>query len=135
MDDLLLYSSGGATDHEKHLQEVFNRLRKYKIKLNGKKCRFAVNEVKFIGHTITSQGIGPDTDKVRSMLEYPRPTNVKTLRSFIGLSVWFKRYIRSFSNICAPLNKLLRRDAQWEWSEECESAFQQLRNGLKKFQS
>ena len=129
MDDLLIYSQ--LEDHESHLQEIFNRLRKYHIKLNGKKTQFCVPEVKFIGHTISSQDIGPDTDKIKEMLEYPRPKNVKSLRCFIGMCTFHKRYILAFSKICAVFNNLLRRDTPWVWSDECESAFQQLRSGLQ----
>jgi hypothetical protein len=129
LDDILLFSRLDL--HEKHLQEVFDRLRKYQIKLNGLKCQFAVNNVKFIGHSITKAGIGPDSEKVRSMLEYPRPSNTKSLKSFLGMMQFYKRYILHFSKIAAPLNYLLRRDTPWIWDEECENAFQQLRLGLK----
>ena len=94
--------SRGLDLHDKYLQEVFDRLRKYQIKLNGLKCQFAVNNVKFIGHSITKAGIGPDSEKVRSMLEYPRPSNTKSLRSFQGMMQFYKRYILHFSKIAAP---------------------------------
>ena len=88
------------------MEEVFRRLRDANVKLNPKKCSFFKQRVEYLGHVVTPEGISPNPDKVRVVQEYPTPTNLKELRSFLGLA----NYYRRFSNTANPLNALTKKN-------------------------
>lgn len=129
LDDLILVSQT-FEEHLELLKDVFQRLRTASLKLNIEKCKFCQTELKYLGHMINSEGIGTDPDKVRAIVEYPRPTTVTRLRSFLGLASWYRRFIDKFSKIVAPLTGLLKKGVKWNWSEKQEKAFCELKNRL-----
>jgi RNA:NAD 2'-phosphotransferase (TPT1/KptA family) len=130
LDDLLIFSPNIDT-HFEHLEEVFRRLRSSKMKLNPSKCVFLVPDLIFLGNKICEGGIGPDPDKVKSMLEYPAPTNQKKLRSVLGLFQFYKKFIPGYSQKVIPLNRLLGHMVDFEWNDVEQKAFEDLREGLK----
>lgn len=129
LDDLVLVSSS-FSDHLRLLKEVFNRLRSAGLVVNKEKCHFCKTELKYLGHVVNEHGIQTDPDKVRAINEFPRPHNVRTLRGFLGMASWYRRFVESFAKLSAPLTKLLRKDAKWAWGEEQEAAFELLKSRL-----
>ena len=129
IDDICIFSSS-FEDHLAHLREVFTRLRKAKLKLHPKKCKFAVKEVHYLGHVLSQNGIKPNPDKVEAILSIPAPTKVKQLRSFLGMIGYYRKFIRNFAVIAKPLYDLTKKDVPYNWSEECDSAFNELKQKM-----
>ena len=96
------------------------------LKLKAKKCQFARKEVSYLGHIISRDGMRPDPEKIDKILHFPRPSDVSTLRSFLGLASYYRRFIQGFAKIATPLHELLRKDQEFVWSENCENSFKQL---------
>ena len=129
LDDVIIASST-FSDHLKHLGEVFRRLRAARLKLNPDKCHFCRTELKYLGHIVDRRGIRTDPDKVRAVTQWPTPTNIRQIRQFIGLASWYRRFTPNFATIAAPLTKLTRKNARWQWSPAEERAFQTLKDAL-----
>ena len=83
-----------------------------------------------MGHVVTKEGIKVDPQKVKEITEWPRPTNVTEIRSFLGLAGYYRRFIKDFSKIASPLTNLLKKVNKFEWTERCQKAFQELRQRL-----
>ena len=113
-----------------HLRKVFARLRRVGLKLHPGKCRFARAKVVYLGHVVTSEGIGPNPEKVEAVQKFPVPTAVKGVRQFLGLASYYRRFIPLFAKIAAPLHALTRQDVPFCWTLTCQSAFQQLKDAL-----
>jgi hypothetical protein len=86
--------------------------------------------VSYLGHVITEKGVLPDPRKVLTIENYPRPTNVKQLKSYLGIASYYRKFIPNFSRIAAPLHALLKANMSFEWKEEQELAFQTLKDKL-----
>ena len=129
VDDIMCYSKNMA-DHLDHLEEVFTRIKAAGLKLNPSKCTFAAKEVKYLGHILSAKSIRPDPQKLDIVATYPTPKTVKEVRSFLGLANYYKRFTRDYSKIAAPLHKLLRKGVTFQWSEQCQQAFEELRSRL-----
>ena len=129
LDDILVYSKT-FEDHLSHLRQVFDRLRLANLKLKPSKCKFACPQVTYLGHVVSPEGIAPDADKISAVKEFPRPHNIKTVRSFLGLANYHRRFNKDFSKIAAPMNKLLRKDQKFVRTDVCEQAFETLKAAL-----
>ena len=129
VDDILVYSSN-FDQHLLHLQEIFDRLRRANLKLKPSKCHFAAKEVKYLGHKFTKEGIMVDEDKITSVLSYPRPKSQKDVRAYLGLCNYYRKFVKGFAQIAQPLNRLLSKDVKFEWTAECENAFNKLKKAL-----
>jgi len=129
LDDIIIYSET-LEDHLKHLQLVLQRFDKAGLKLKPSKCHFVCEAVQYLGHTITPEGIKPNSDRVVAVQEYPVPTSVKAVRQFVGLVSYYRRFIRGFAKIAEPLHALTRKDAVFEWSKSCQEAFDTLKKYL-----
>ncbi|XP_052734096.1 uncharacterized mitochondrial protein AtMg00860-like [Vigna angularis] len=89
-----------------------------------------MQEVKFLGHVISSQGIAVDPTKVEEVLQWERPKTITEIRSFVGLAGYYRRFIESFSRIVAPLTQLTRKDQPFVWTDKCEKSFLELKQKL-----
>ncbi|KAK9122470.1 hypothetical protein Sjap_012072 [Stephania japonica] len=89
-----------------------------------------MKEVKFLGHVISGQGISVEGDKIRAVIDWKRPETVFEIRSFLGLAGYYRRFVQDFSTIAAPMTRLTKKDVPFEWSEECEQAFLELKKRL-----
>ena len=128
IDDKIIYKS--VDEPLVHLEEVFRRLRDADVKLNPKKCSFFKQRVEYLGHVVTPEGISPNPDKVRVVQEYPTPTNLKELRSFLGLANYYRRFVRGFSHIANPLNALTKKNVPFVWTVACAEVFDKLKRAL-----
>ncbi len=116
-----------------HLEELFKRLHEVNMKIHPKKCEFIVALVICLRHKILPNGIMAHWAKVIAILEMPNPTDVHTLRSFIGLCNYYQMYVQDFSTIAHPFYAFLKKDVVWTWSEQVQEAFDTLKEKLLKF--
>jgi hypothetical protein len=132
INDILVYS-GSLEEHEEHLRKVFQRLGENKLYAKLEKCEFGVTEVDFLGHRITQEGLKMDDHNVKAILDWEPPKSVPTLRSFLGLASYYRKFIKNFAKISAPLTNLLKKSAiTYEWEEACDEAFEKLKGILVK---
>lgn len=108
-DDILIYSKN-KEEHLEHLQQVLQTLREQKLYANLKKCSFLTNEVTFLGYIITSEGIRVDPEKIGAINSWPIPKSIHDVRSFHGLASFYRRFIKNFSSVAAPLTDCIKRD-------------------------
>jgi hypothetical protein len=94
------------------------------------KCDFWLKEIKFLGHTISQDGVSVDLEKVQEVMDWKPPTTVRQIRSFLGLAGYYRRFILDFSTIAKPMTELLKKGFKYEWSQKCEDAFHTLRQHL-----
>ena len=126
LDDIIVFSSTWE-EHLARLREVFERLRPAKLKLGPTKCTFAAKEVSYLGHRVTEEGLLPDPALLAAIRDIPPPKTATEVRSFLGLASYYRRYVKGFAAIAAPLHALTRKDALFHWSEDCQAAFDQLK--------
>ena len=110
---------------------MFDRLRQAKLTLQPKKCKLACQTVIFVGHVITARrNIKPDPAKVKAALDFPIPASLKELRSFRGLTSYYRRFIQGYGTISFPLRQALQKDHQFEWTEIMNHSFNELRHRI-----
>ncbi len=129
IDDIIIFSKS-FEEHLAHIDLVFARLRAANIKLKASKCHFAYPQVTYLGHIVSRHGIQPDPDKVSAVREFPIPKKVKDVRSFLGLANYYRRFIKNFAHIAGPLTALLRKNAKFQWTAQCQNAFDTLKQSL-----
>ena len=113
LDDIVVYIQT-LKEHEMHLKKVFHRLREHKLYVKPKKCEFAREQITFLGHKISEGQIRMDERKVQAVIDWPAPTKVTELRSFLGLANYYRRFIKGYSKIVSPLTDLLKKDRAWD---------------------
>lgn len=109
---------------------MLQRIREAGLKLHPDKCRLLCREVTFLGHRVGGKGIGTTEEKVCAIREWPTPVDQRALKSFLGLASNYRKFVRGFSCIAAPLYRLLQKDHSFIWSEDCERAFCTLQQAL-----
>ena len=105
-------------------------LREHQLYAKLKKCEFWLEEIVFLGHVVSKEGIKVDPQKVKAIMDLPRPTNVTEIRNFLRLAGYYRRFIKDFSKISSPLPNLLKKVVRFEWSSKCEEPFQELKSRL-----
>ncbi|XP_061968341.1 uncharacterized protein LOC133691764 [Populus nigra] len=124
-DDILVYSKSWE-DHLTHLHTILKILADNTLFAKESKCRFGVTQVDYMGHVISNQGVSVDPTKIQAVVEWPTPTTAKGVRGFLGLAGYYRKFIRHFGGIAAPLTRLLTKDG-FQWSAETDLAFQRLK--------
>ncbi|GBG66179.1 hypothetical protein CBR_g57061 [Chara braunii] len=122
LDDILVYSRT-LEDHLGHLRRVLETLRRSKYKANRDKCEFVRQELEYLGHFVTPEGISSLSDKIQAIQECPEPRNVMDVRSFLGLAGYYQRFIKGFSKIAARLTKLQCEDRPFDFGEDARESF------------
>ena len=130
LDDIIVFSST-FEEHLHRLDEVLQRLRAANLKLKAAKCHFAQGEVNYLGHLISRSGIQVDPKKTTTIFDFPTPTDVKHLRQFLGLSNYYRKFIKNYASIAEPLYKLLSKNSKsYVWNEQCQHSFDLLKQKL-----
>uniref|UniRef100_A0A8R1DKD2 RNA-directed DNA polymerase n=1 Tax=Caenorhabditis japonica TaxID=281687 RepID=A0A8R1DKD2_CAEJA len=113
-------------EQERDLKEVLSRLRRSGLKLRATKCHIAQENVEYLGHQVTPEGVQTEEKKVEQMKSFAKPTNAKELLSFLGLVEYYRKFIINFAKLAAPLTQLTSKKVCWKWENEQEDAFQKL---------
>ncbi|XP_014208619.1 uncharacterized protein LOC106639490 [Copidosoma floridanum] len=131
LDDLIIVD-GVFEEHVMHVETVLRILIEAGLTVNPEKCEFCCSQLRYLGFMLDRYGLRPCPEKVAPILEYPAPTTVKKLWRFLEMMGWYARFIPNDSELKVPLLKLLRKGQAWEWKEEQEQAFNELKNSLIK---
>lgn len=129
IDDIIVFSET-FDQHIDRLSTVLDKLQSANLKISPKKCSLFQKEVSFLGHIVSADGISTDPEKTKAIESWPEPKSVSELRSFLGTCAYYRRFIKSFSDIAKPLFKLTEKDSVFCWSEECQISFQTLKECL-----
>ena len=129
LDDILVYSKT-KEEHLRHIREVLTRLRSEKFYGRLKKCDFFRTEVEYLGFDVGATGIKPSLSKVQAILNWPTPECVTDVRSFLGLCSFYRRFIRCFSELAAPMTELTKKDRTFGWDDKAEKSFNQLKTAM-----
>jgi hypothetical protein len=122
IDHILVYSANHEK-HEEHLNIVLEKLREKKLFAKFKKCEFWLEEVAFLGHVVSKDGLAVDPAKVQAVVEWEMPTSVREIRSFLGLARYYKRFIEGFSSLSGPLTVLTRKNVTFVWNDNVKPVF------------
>ncbi|GBG75065.1 hypothetical protein CBR_g19578 [Chara braunii] len=112
---------------------VLEKLRKANFKINAKKCKWAKMQVLYLGHVLDGDGVKPEDSKIAAIRDWPTPRTLTELRSFLGLANYYKKFVRNFSTIAAPLRRLLKKEAIWQWDKNCTSSLKKLKRALIEY--
>ena len=129
IDDILVYSQD-RENHDTHLRVVLETLRKEQLYAKLNKCEFWLNEVSFLRHIVSKEGIRVDLKKIKVVVKWKPLRNVTEIRSFLGLAGYYIRFVKGFSMIVAPKTRLLQKDVKFEWSEKCQRSIDKLKTFL-----
>lgn len=131
IDDILIFSKT-LEEHQEHVKKVLKRLSEAGLQIDIKKCEFHVSSVKFLGLIVTTEGIKMDPAKLEAIITWPTPKNVKDIFRFIGFINFYRRFIKNFGSIVMPLTDLMKKDVPFNWKDEHESAFKQIKKKFKE---
>jgi hypothetical protein len=133
LDDVLIFSKT-AEEHERHVRDVLRRLEQAQLIVNLKKCHFYRESLEFLGFRVSAEGILPSSEKVRAVQDWPVPKNVQEVRQFVGLASHYRRFIRDFGGLAAPLTDLTKgvgaKTRPVTWTPACQEAFDQIKSRM-----
>ena len=129
IDDILVYSRS-EEEHAMHLRYVLQTLREHQLYTKFSKCEFWLDQVAFLGHVVSKDGIQVNLNKIEAVIDWLRPTTVTEVRSCLGLAGYYRRFVKDFSKIAAPLTRLTQKNVKFNWTDRCEEHFQLLKNLL-----
>ncbi|GBG73311.1 hypothetical protein CBR_g13030 [Chara braunii] len=132
LDDIVVFSRT-LQEHQGHLRQVLEKLREANFKINAKKCEWAKTQVLYLGHILDGDGIKPEDNKIAAIRDWPTPRTLTELRSFLGLTNYYRKFVRNFSTIAAPLHRFLKKEAIWQWDEDCTFALKRLKRALIEY--
>jgi transposase InsO family protein len=129
LDDIVLFSSS-IDQHMERLRLLLARLRAANLKLKPSKCQILRRQVEFLGHVVSGDGIATAPSKIQAVADWPTPTSVKEVRSFVGLASYYRRFVKGFADIAAPLHALTGKNQEFSWNDRCDVAFDTLKRAL-----
>ena len=129
LDDITIHSKT-IKEHLDHIQVVFDRLREANVRINLKKCTWCQKEVKILGFLVSKEGTRLDPEKISAIVEMKPPRYVKEVQQTMGIFNYYREYIQDFAKISGPIYRLLRKDIEWEWTHDCQIAFEFLKTKL-----
>ncbi|GJU03462.1 putative reverse transcriptase domain-containing protein [Tanacetum coccineum] len=124
------YARTSEEEHERHLRIVLEILRQKKLYAKFSKCEFWLQQVAFLGHIVSADGIIMDPSKVEAITKWPRPTTVTEVRSFLGLAGYYRCFVEGFSRLALPLTQLMRKGEKFVWTDERNESFEELKRRL-----
>ena len=127
LDDILIYSRT-KREHTRHVRLVLDKLREAGLQVDIKKCEFDVEETVFLGVIVSGSGLRMDPEKVKVIVNWTTPTNLKEVQGFVGFANFYRRFIKDFSKVIRSLVKLTRKDQPFVWDEACSKSFQELKD-------
>ncbi|XP_038106212.1 uncharacterized protein K02A2.6-like [Culex quinquefasciatus] len=130
LDDVLVFGRTRA-EHDRNLEQTLQRIQDFGFRLKIEKCKFYMTEVKYLGHIINQNGIRTDPGKVSAISQMPPPKNLTELRSFLGAVNYYAKFIKEMHQLRRPLDLLLKKDAKWAWSDDCQRSFERFKELLK----
>jgi hypothetical protein len=129
LDDILIFSNT-REEHVNHVKSVLSKLRHNRLWAKAEKCKFFQTSVDFLGYIVSTDGISMDPSKVKSILDWPAPKSVKDIQVFLGFANFYRRFIKNYSKITAPLTKLLRKNTKFQWNDPAQNAFDSLKKSF-----
>ncbi|UYV63748.1 hypothetical protein LAZ67_2005487, partial [Cordylochernes scorpioides] len=129
LDDIVVYSVT-FEEHLERLSKVLSCLQQAGLTINPDKCLFGSTRIKILGHVVDKDGIQPDSEKVEAIKKFPVPKSVCDIQSYLGLCSYYRRFIKNFSKIAAPLQILLKKDQKFIWTQEQKDSFESLKKTL-----
>lgn len=141
LDDIIVFSSTIEEQLER-LEKVFTKLRSHGLKIEPTKCQLFRDQVSYLGHVVSAEGVATDPEKTKAVREWPTPTTVRDVRSFLGFASYYRRFVPKFAQAAGPLHKLVadlgsggsnkstKKPIQGRWTEECQRSFEKLKNLL-----
>lgn len=129
MDDVIIHERDDRANL-KMTREILREFIKHNIKLKPEKCLFLQKNVKFLGYKISGNGLEIDESRIRCIKLYPRPNNVQEVQRFCGFANFYRKWVFDFAKTARPLYDLCKKDAKFEWSTNCENAFNKLKIAL-----
>ena len=129
LDDVLIFSET-MEEHRSHVRQVLAALSKFGLHLKPEKCEFHRSEVHYLGLIVSREGVKMDPTKVKAVLEWEPPANLTDVRAFIGFANFYRRFIKDFSKIIAPMVRLTRKDTPFVWDDKCQEAFRFLKEAF-----
>ncbi|KAJ7993939.1 hypothetical protein DPEC_G00259880 [Dallia pectoralis] len=129
LDDIVVHGPDVDT-HNVRLEQVFESLSRHHVTLNTEKSTFSVPAIDFVGFRVSADGISPLQSNVAAISAVPNPTTASQLASFLGMTAYYMRFLPQYSSVTAPLRMLLRQDAPWTWTSECQAGFDELKRLL-----
>jgi hypothetical protein len=129
LDDILIFSRT-PDEHVKHLELVLEALEKAELYVSLEKSAFGLREVDFLGHVVSDHGIMPDPTKVNAVRDWPTPTTVRDVRSFLGLANYYRRFIKHYAHKAVPLTDLTKANTAWVWGDTQQKAFDDIKTTL-----
>jgi hypothetical protein len=129
LDDVIVFSQT-FEEHVERLGEVFEKLSQSNLKLKPQKCNLFREEVGYLGHVVSAQGVQTDPAKIQKVKDWPAPTSLTEVRSFVGLCSYYRKFVRNFSDIASPLFQLTKKNTRFFWSSDCQAAFETLKEAL-----
>ncbi|UYV61064.1 hypothetical protein LAZ67_1003288, partial [Cordylochernes scorpioides] len=132
LDDVIIPAKDWREMIER-LREVLERIRSAKLTLKPSKCEFGRREIEFLGYVISTGGLEPGPRKIKAIEEFPEPKNVHDIRRFLGLTNFFRRFVKDFARKAEPLSRLTKKGSQFEWKEEQRRSFGGLRKDLVEY--
>jgi hypothetical protein len=129
IDDILIYSRT-LKEHRQQVRKVLTKLKEAGLFIKSEKCEFSVQKTAFLGFIISEHGIEMNSKKVKAVLEWETPKNVKDVQCFLGFANFYRRFIEKYSFLCQPLFNLLRKDTLFNWDPACEEVFNKLKKAF-----
>lgn len=129
IDDIIVFSKTWE-EHLLHLQEVLEALRRVNLRVKRRKCQIGMKEVSYLGHIVNGDGVKMNEELIKDIVRCEEPRNVKELQCFLGLSGYYRRFVKDYAMIARPLHDLLKKGAQWKFNEEERDAFERLKLSL-----
>ncbi|XP_048611684.1 uncharacterized protein LOC125585979 [Brassica napus] len=128
-DDILIYSQC-LSDHISHVEQVLKALRQEGLFANLQKCVFCTDQLIFLGFVVSSQGLKVDEEKIKAIQDWPTPTTIGHVRSFHGLASFYRRFVKDFSTIAAPMTSVIKKNVSFVWGPAQEESFNKLKYSL-----